>query len=184
MHRRPRSARLPVALTLLAQLVLSLCSCRPGERVVITIDRLEKTPFPADSTPGASFKVEGTVNDGGAIYRKIRSVNLVAVRDDASRPEGVYYIGTAPATFSSADGRFSVTAAFGIPTGIPSHYVAVEVARLRRPPLRASLARQMTRNIASGSTANPGNGTISFGYLLPSQLNGLMAIAPLRGAAS
>jgi hypothetical protein len=123
MQRRPRSALKPVVLTLLAQLVLTLALSRPGERVAITIDRLERTPFPADSPPGASYEVEGTVDDGGATYRKIQAVNLIAARDDLSQPEGVRYIGTAPAIFNSADGRFLVRAGFGVPRG---YNVAVE----------------------------------------------------------
>jgi hypothetical protein len=123
MQRKPRSAIRPVVLTLLAQLVLTLALFRPGERVAITIDRLERTPFPAESPSGASYQVEGTVDDGGATYRKIQAVNLIAARDDPSQPEGVRYIGTAPARFNAADGRFLLYAGFGVPRG---HYVAVE----------------------------------------------------------
>ena len=96
-----------VALTALALLASAFALNRPGERVVIAIDRASKVPDWA--LPGRfHYEVEGRVDDGGATYRRVESIALVLLDPVVGPGSGDPWLGDELAAFDSAAGRFRV----------------------------------------------------------------------------
>jgi hypothetical protein len=130
MNDFPRRALVPVALTLTAQLFVTLLLSRPGESVNITIKRISKAPFAPGDSDGGWYTVVGKVDDGGAIYRRVRFVNLVLARVDPAKPNNVQHLGTAAANYNATTGEFSVKCGFGAIKTEPAPYIAVEARDL------------------------------------------------------